>query len=168
MTSPEGEKYYGWWKVISVDEPSSFAFEDGFAADDSFTPLDDMPVSHNVYAFDPIDNGTRATFTSTYASAEGLQQVLDMAWSRARHRPSTRSTPSSPPEHRSALPLQGPTGGTHLKPPRSSSVQPSRDMFDASISLAIADPGSSLAFPDELVRADDRIGRSRRRGSCTA
>jgi uncharacterized protein YndB with AHSA1/START domain len=78
MTSPEGEKYYGWWKVTAVDEPRTFAFEDGFASDDSFTPIEDMPVSQNVYAFEPIDNGTRATFTSTYDSAEALQKVLDM------------------------------------------------------------------------------------------
>jgi uncharacterized protein YndB with AHSA1/START domain len=78
MTSPEGEKFYGWWKVTAVDEPRSFAFEDGFAADDSFTPLEDMPVSQNVYAFEAIDNGTRATFTSTYDSAEALQKVLEM------------------------------------------------------------------------------------------
>ena len=78
MTSPEGEKYYGWWKVTAVDELRSFAFEDGFASDDSFTPLEDMPVSQNVYAFEAIDNGTRATFTSTYDSAEALQKVLDM------------------------------------------------------------------------------------------
>jgi uncharacterized protein YndB with AHSA1/START domain len=78
MTSPDGEKYYGWWKVTAVEEPTSFAFEDGFAADDSFAPLDDMPVSKNVYAFESIDTGTRATFTSTYDSAEALQKVLDM------------------------------------------------------------------------------------------
>jgi uncharacterized protein YndB with AHSA1/START domain len=78
MTSPEGEKYYGWWKVTAVEEPTSFSFEDGFAADDSFAPLDDMPVSKNVYAFEAIDNGTRATFTGTYDSAEALQKVLDM------------------------------------------------------------------------------------------
>jgi uncharacterized protein YndB with AHSA1/START domain len=78
MTSPEGEKYYGWWQVTSVDEPRTFAFEDGFASDDSFTPLDDMPVSRNVYAFEATDMGTRATFVSTYDSAEALQKVLDM------------------------------------------------------------------------------------------
>ena len=78
MTSPEGEKYYGWWKVTSVDEPRNFKFEDGFAADDSFTPLEHMPVSQNVFAFETIDSGTRATYTSTYTSAEALQQVLDM------------------------------------------------------------------------------------------
>lgn len=78
MTSPEGEKYYGWWKITAVDEPRSFAFEDGFASDDSFTPVEDLPVSKNVYAFEATDSGTRATFTSTYDSAEALQKVLDM------------------------------------------------------------------------------------------
>jgi uncharacterized protein YndB with AHSA1/START domain len=78
MTSPEGEKYYGWWNVTAVDEPRSFTFEDGFASDDSFTPAEDMPVSQNVYAFEPTATGTRATFTSTYDSAEGLQKVLEM------------------------------------------------------------------------------------------
>ena len=78
MTSPEGDKYYGWWNVTTVDEPHSFAFEDGFAADDSFTPQQDLPVSNNVYSFETIDGGTRATFTSTYDSAEALQKVLDM------------------------------------------------------------------------------------------
>ncbi len=31
MTSPEGERYYGYWEVASVDEPSGFTFDDGFA-----------------------------------------------------------------------------------------------------------------------------------------
>ncbi|HWL42231.1 MAG TPA: SRPBCC domain-containing protein [Ilumatobacter sp.] len=78
MTSPEGEKYYGWWAITAVDEPRSFAFDDGFAADDTFATLDDMPVSKNVYAFEATDGGTRATFTSSYASADDLQKVLDM------------------------------------------------------------------------------------------
>ena len=78
MTSPEGEKYYGWWRVTAVDAPRSFAFEDGFAADDSFAPIDDLPVSKNVYRFESSGDGTRATFTSTYESAEDLQKVLEM------------------------------------------------------------------------------------------
>ncbi len=78
MTSPEGEKYYGWWKVTEVDEPRRFAFEDGFATDDSFTPAADMPVSRNVYAFESISGGTRATFTSTYETVEALEKVLEM------------------------------------------------------------------------------------------
>ena len=78
MTSPEGEKYYGWWRVTDVNEPRTFAFEDGFAADDTFAPLEDMPVSQCVYVFETIDTGTRATYTSTYDSAEALQKTLDM------------------------------------------------------------------------------------------
>ncbi len=78
MTSPDGEKYYGWWKVTEVDEPHHFAFEDGFAADDTFAPLEDMPVSKNVYTFEAIDGGTRATFASRYDTAEALQKVLEM------------------------------------------------------------------------------------------
>lgn len=78
MTSPEGEKYYGYWKVQTVDAPNRFTFEDGFASDDAFTPIDDMPVSQNEYAFEPDGARTRATYTSRYDSAEALQKVLDM------------------------------------------------------------------------------------------
>ena len=78
MTSPEGEKYYGLWRISAVDAPRSFTFEDVFAADDTFTPVDDLPVSKNVYVFEAIDGGTRATFTATYDSAEALLKVLDL------------------------------------------------------------------------------------------
>lgn len=77
MTSPEGDKYAGWWRVTAVDEPRSFAFDDGFA-DQDFNDNPDLPVSHNVYRFEAADAGTRAVFTTTYDSAEAMQQVLDM------------------------------------------------------------------------------------------
>ncbi|RRO20714.1 SRPBCC domain-containing protein [Saccharopolyspora rhizosphaerae] len=77
MTSPEGEKFCGWWEVTSVDEPRGFTFEDGFA-DEEFNPLPDMPVSQNTYTFTEIDGGTRATYVGTYASADALQKVLEM------------------------------------------------------------------------------------------
>ncbi|MCV7347966.1 SRPBCC family protein [Mycolicibacterium rhodesiae] len=77
MTGPDGEKYAGYWDITSVDEPTSFAFRDGFA-DADLNPNPDMPVSENVYTFTEHDGGTRAVYVSTFASAEGLQQVLDM------------------------------------------------------------------------------------------
>lgn len=77
MTGPEGEKYAGYWQITAVDEPTSFAFEDGFA-DEEFNPNPELPVSKNVYSFAATETGTRATYVSTYASAEGLQTVLDM------------------------------------------------------------------------------------------
>ena len=77
MVGPEGEKYPGYWEVDTVDEPTGFTFRDGFA-DQDLNPVDSLPVSTNVYAFEATDAGTRATYTSTYATAEALQQVLDM------------------------------------------------------------------------------------------
>ncbi|MFC3687928.1 SRPBCC family protein [Aquipuribacter hungaricus] len=77
MTSPEGEKFAGVWDIRTVDETTQFTFEDAFA-DEYFVVDPDMPVSRNCYAFAAHDGGTRATYTSTYASAEALQQVLDM------------------------------------------------------------------------------------------
>ncbi|KAB7745553.1 SRPBCC domain-containing protein [Nostocoides sp. F2B08] len=77
MTGPDGSKSGGWWRIVSVDAPRSFTFDDGFA-DADLNPVDGMPVSHSVYAFAPSEGGTRATFTSVYDSVESLQQVLDM------------------------------------------------------------------------------------------
>jgi uncharacterized protein YndB with AHSA1/START domain len=77
MTSPEGEKFAGYWAVTAVDEPRSFSFEDGFA-DLEFNPNPDLPVASNVYTFTEHDGRTRATYAATYATAEGLQKVLEM------------------------------------------------------------------------------------------
>src|SRR3954452_18106586 len=48
MTSPEGEKFAGYWKAPAPDEPRRFWFEDGFAALE-FNPNPDLPVSSNAY-----------------------------------------------------------------------------------------------------------------------
>lgn len=77
MTSPEGEKYYGLWQITGVNAPEQFTFDDAFS-DESFAVNEGLPVSHSVFAFDATDAGTKATFTTTYDSAEDLQQVLDM------------------------------------------------------------------------------------------
>lgn len=77
MTSPDGERLRGWWQVTAVDEPRSFGFDDGFA-DENFNPNPDLPVSRNVYAFEPRAGGTLATFRSSFESVDALQVVLDM------------------------------------------------------------------------------------------
>ena len=76
MTSPEGERFPGYWDIIEVDEPGAFAFHDGFA-DAELQPNPDLPVSRNDYTFTDTDGGTRAVFTSTFDSAEDLQKVID-------------------------------------------------------------------------------------------
>lgn len=77
MTGSEGEKYPGWWLITAVDEPRSFAFDDGFANED-FTNKEGAPISHNRYRFEAAGAATLATFTSVFDSAEDLQTVLDM------------------------------------------------------------------------------------------
>jgi uncharacterized protein YndB with AHSA1/START domain len=77
MTSPEGEKFAGYWDITEVVEHQHFAFLDGFA-DAELVPNPDLPVSRNVYRFEEVDGSTRAVFTGTYDSAEALQTVLDM------------------------------------------------------------------------------------------
>lgn len=77
MTGPAGEKYAGWWLITAVDEPHSFAFDDGFA-DGEFKPKEDLPVSHNIYRFEADGDSTLASFSSAYDTAEDLQTVLDM------------------------------------------------------------------------------------------
>ncbi|MGE2836188.1 SRPBCC family protein [Mycobacterium sp. SMC-4] len=77
MTGPDGEKYPGLWEITAVDEPTSFSFDDKFA-DLDFNADPAMPVSRSVFTFAEHDGGTRAVYTSTYESAEGLQKVLDM------------------------------------------------------------------------------------------
>jgi uncharacterized protein YndB with AHSA1/START domain len=77
MTGPEGDKHAGYWLITAANEPTSLSFDDGFA-DLDFNPNPDLPVSKNVYTFAAHNGGTRATYVSTYESAEALQQVLDM------------------------------------------------------------------------------------------
>lgn len=77
MTSPEGEKFGGYWVFKTIDEPNGFTFEDGFA-DDDFRPIESMPVSTNTYAFEERDGHTVATYVSAYDTAEALEKVLKM------------------------------------------------------------------------------------------
>ena len=77
MTGPDGEKYYGGWRVLSVDAPNRFTFED-FFADEDFNPASGMPVANGEFRFEPTSRGTKATFTTTYDTVEALQQTLDM------------------------------------------------------------------------------------------
>lgn len=77
MTSPENEKFAGYWVITEVQPPHVLAFDDGFAHAD-LSPNDDLPVSHNRYTFTADGDGTRAVYETRYETAEDLQQVLAM------------------------------------------------------------------------------------------
>ena len=59
LTSPEGDKFGGFWDITSVDEEKAFEFEDGFALNaEDFARNLDLPVSKNEYRFIPDGDGT--------------------------------------------------------------------------------------------------------------
>jgi uncharacterized protein YndB with AHSA1/START domain len=77
MTSPEGERHRGWWRITSVDAPRSLAFEDGFA-DAEGTPSAEMPTTTVNVTLAEREGGTRMQLSSRFASREGMEQLLGM------------------------------------------------------------------------------------------
>ena len=77
MTGPEGEKARGWWRFLTVQEPRSIEFEDGFA-DDAGLPNPQMPTIRGRVDLEETGAGTRMTVTSTFATAAQMKQLLDM------------------------------------------------------------------------------------------
>ena len=78
MTGPDGEKAHGWWRFVTVDEPRLIEFEDGFA-DETGAPNDDLPRTRARVDLTPTDGDrTRMTITSTFASAEQMEQLVAM------------------------------------------------------------------------------------------
>ncbi len=77
MTGPDGEKAHGWWRVLTVDEPRSFEFEDGFA-DGTGAPDPTKPITRGRVGLEAMATGTRMTITSTFATAEQMDELVGM------------------------------------------------------------------------------------------
>ena len=78
MTSPEGDRYHGGWRVRRAEPPSRLEVEDYFA-DENGNENTEMPRSTMVVAIDEAGAGaSRMTITSTWASEEAMQKVLEM------------------------------------------------------------------------------------------
>jgi uncharacterized protein YndB with AHSA1/START domain len=77
MTGPEGDKMHGWWRVLSVDPPRELEVQDGFA-DDSGTPNRELPVITMRVALSEADGKTHLVSTSTFPSAEAMQELTAM------------------------------------------------------------------------------------------
>lgn len=78
MTSPEGEKYHGYWEVLAVDPPRRLEVKDGFA-DDSGDPSDSMPASVMVVTLTETGTGrTLMEIESKYPSLEAMEKVISM------------------------------------------------------------------------------------------
>jgi len=76
MTSPQGEKSFGSWEFLEIDQPRGFTVLDNFANEDG-APLDGMPVMRVEFSFESTDTGSRLVNVSHFASAEALEQVVE-------------------------------------------------------------------------------------------
>ena len=77
MTSPEGEKFGGWWEVVAVDPPRRLEVMDGFA-DDTGKPNPDTPAGRMVITFDERDGRTEMVITSHFPDAEWMEKLITM------------------------------------------------------------------------------------------
>jgi uncharacterized protein YndB with AHSA1/START domain len=78
MTSPEGDRYHGWWLVRSVDAPTGLDFEDGFA-DDEGKPNPDLPTTVTRVNLTEASNGTtRMAIETVFPSVQAMEQLVAM------------------------------------------------------------------------------------------
>ncbi|MFD8275459.1 SRPBCC family protein [Streptomyces flaveolus] len=77
MTGPDGDKYRGWWRITSVDAPTSLEFTDGFADQDG-APNTTMPTMAVRVRLGEHGGGTRMEMRSVFDSAEQMEQLADM------------------------------------------------------------------------------------------
>jgi uncharacterized protein YndB with AHSA1/START domain len=78
MTSPEGEKFHGWWEFVAIDRPRRIVIEDGFA-DDSGARNDGLPITRMQVDIEAREGGgSRMVITSTFPSTAGMEQMVEM------------------------------------------------------------------------------------------
>ena len=78
MTGPEGDRHYGWWRVLEVAAPSRLEFEDGFA-DSAGNPMSDMPTTMGAVSIEATESGvTRMTITSVFPSLAAMEELVSM------------------------------------------------------------------------------------------
>lgn len=77
MKSPDGEKFYGFWRVQSVNAPRSLEVLDGFADADGNAPAD-APVGHMRMDLSDHEGGTRMTLVSTNETVAQLEELVAM------------------------------------------------------------------------------------------
>jgi len=79
MTSPEGEKFSGGWRILKIQAPRLLEFEDYFADEDG-NENPNLPRSRTTVAIEARSNApTQMTMTTRYSSDEELRQVLEMS-----------------------------------------------------------------------------------------
>ena len=77
MTSPEGEKFHGQWRITAVDQAKSVEFVDAFA-DAEGNPAAGMPSTTTRMELAPYGGGTRMELRAVFDTREQMDQLLEM------------------------------------------------------------------------------------------
>jgi uncharacterized protein YndB with AHSA1/START domain len=77
MTSPEGERFWGWWEFLAIDPPRRLEVKDGFG-DDTGKRNEDMPAGRMVVTFDERDGTTVMDIVSHFTSLDAMHQLIEM------------------------------------------------------------------------------------------
>ena len=78
MTSPEGDKYHGYWDVVAVDAPARIELLDAFA-DETGAKNESMPVTSVVVTFAAHRaGGTVMTIQSSFPTRDAMDQLIQM------------------------------------------------------------------------------------------
>lgn len=75
MTGPDGQRLYAWWRIISVDQPRSLAFEEGNA--DGTTPTDQASTTAIEVRLIETPEHTTMTISCRFAPLADKEQVPD-------------------------------------------------------------------------------------------
>ncbi|MDN4613345.1 SRPBCC domain-containing protein [Leifsonia sp. F6_8S_P_1B] len=76
MTTPEGEKPRGWWRMLAIDPPSRLEFEYGFSNDDGTKAPGDP--ARGIVTFEERDGVTRMTTLNRFPSAGEYAESMEM------------------------------------------------------------------------------------------
>jgi uncharacterized protein YndB with AHSA1/START domain len=77
MTSPEGQKHRGWWRIEEIEPPKRLRFADGF--DDEGNPNEEMPgPSSATVTITEADGVTTMSIESKFPSRKDMEQMLEM------------------------------------------------------------------------------------------
>ena len=76
MTGPEGDKFGGWWRILTVEPPNHLEFDDGFG-DPAAPPT--MPITRTRVTISDAGAGvTHMVLVSSFPSAEAMEQLISM------------------------------------------------------------------------------------------
>jgi uncharacterized protein YndB with AHSA1/START domain len=77
MTSPEGEKHYGWLRFDSIDGPSHLEFANGFAGDDG-EPVPGVEPATGIVELEPTGGSTRMLVRTKFRDVAQMELLLGM------------------------------------------------------------------------------------------